>query len=282
MICGLEQLHRDPCSPPPWNKPSAHSPPALFPAVTPQPHQPLFNPCTCSCGVDCTHSASMENVKFWIRHVRQNSTSCCSIKCDLSSGSIVIVCCQLTSRPVGVQVGSFLFPSVVLRPCYRCLKTFVVWSTFKEMDTGTRKPWLEALWFFCDSFPASMVFSCLWGCSSLFFLSVPTITLYLNLSRRARPSSACSLPRSTCWSWFCTEGTSWTQVEGTRTASRRTSTLLAQLLTQSCVFTTLLRWDASPSAWCPALPSVPRPSPWCPSKGTHMLNIISAACKYCW
>lgn len=73
-----------------------------------------------------------------------------------------------------------------------------------------------------------------------------------------------------CWSWFCMEGTSWTQAEETRTASRQTSTPSVQLLTQSCVFTTLLRWDASPSAWCPALPSVPRPSPWCPSKGTRI------------
>lgn len=96
----------------------------------------------------------------------------------------------------------------------------------------------------------------------------------VSVLRRARPSSVCSPPRSTCWSWFCTEGTSWTQAEATRTASRPTSTRLARLLTQSCVSTTPLRWDASPSAWYLALPSVPRPSPWCPSKRTHMHTFV--------
>lgn len=34
-----------------------------------------------------------ENVKFWIRHVRQNYTLCCFLECDSSPRSIVNVCC---------------------------------------------------------------------------------------------------------------------------------------------------------------------------------------------
>lgn len=107
--------------------------------------------------------------------------------------------------------------------------------------------------------------------------------MFLNFAvlRKAHLSSVCNLPRSMCWSWFCTEGTSWIQAEGTRTASRLTLTRLVRPLTQSCVFTTLLRWDASPSAWYPALPSVPRPSPWCRSKSTHIHIFVQAAhCGY--
>lgn len=84
--------------------------------------------------------------------------------------------------------------------------------------------------------------------------------------RRVHHSSVCSPPKSTCSSWSCMGGTSWTRESEIRAASRRTSTPLAQFLKRSCASITPLRWDASPSAWYPALPSAPRPSLWCPSK----------------
>lgn len=167
-------------------------------------------------------------------------------------------------------------------PLSGCEKHFVVWSMSEEMDIDmthksdkTQITWrtiAEVLLFF----PHSVNMLSLVMLIKRLFLVFPIHQpfFWFSVLRRARPSSVCSLPRSTCWSWFCTEGTSWIPAEGTRAASKPTSTRLVRLLTQSCVFITLLRWDASPSAWCPALPSVPRPSPWCPSKRTHMHTFL--------
>lgn len=124
---------------------------------------------------------------------------------------------------------------------------------------------------------------------ALFFVPTPSMhvvihqNFFLNcVSRRVHRSSVCSLPRSTCSSWFCMVGISWTREVGTRTASRPMSTRLVPFLKQSCVFTTLLHWDAWPSAWYPALPSALRPSHWCPSKMTDIHSYPhTTACRMC-
>lgn len=111
-------------------------------------------------------------------------------------------------------------------------------------------------------------------------MSLNTTSFFLKRSflRRVHHSSVCSPPKSTCSSWSCMGGTSWTRESGIRAASRRTSTPLAQFLKRSCASTTPPRWDASPSAWYPALPSAPRPSLWCPSKAAR----APARFKHCW
>lgn len=98
-------------------------------------------------------------------------------------------------------------------------------------------------------------------CAIFFFFRWVVLVL-----RKAPLSHVCSLPKSTCWSWCCTVATSWTQEAASPAASRQTSTPSALPFRQWWGSITRRHWAASPSAWCPALPSALKPSHWCPSE----------------
>lgn len=158
--------------------------------------------CTGSHCIECTYGGSMTMWSFGSG--TEDKTTHYSVSCDIlqKHGSLPLYGCEQESAVWSMSEKAWHKRVSSLKKSYKITKSdfyyqevfFLIFLLFVSKNAA-----------FGSNIKPNYQNILQW-----LFLQVSTLRAFHNLLflRRARLSSVCSLPRSTCWSWFCTEGTS--------------------------------------------------------------------------